>query len=74
MARNPVTVHVRVVAVSGLATCGVCRTLMSFEVRCEEFETKDRIVCPVCRGSAHVHESTVIPLIEVTPSASGGLE
>lgn len=74
MARNEVTVHVRLVAVSGLATCGVCRTLVSFEIRHEEFETKDRIACPLCRGTARVHESTVIPLIEVTPSAAGGLE
>jgi len=74
MARGEVTVHVRVVAVSGLATCDVCSTLLSFEVRREEFDTKDRIACPRCGGTAHLHEATVVPVIEITPSPAGGLE
>jgi hypothetical protein len=73
MARSEVTVHVRVIALSGLATCGVCGTLVSFEVRREEFDTKDRITCPECGGTAHLHESSVVPVIEVSPP-SGGLE
>jgi hypothetical protein len=73
MARNDLTVLVRIVALTGLATCGVCSTLVSFEVRREEFDTKDRIACPRCGGTAHLHESSVVPVIEVSPP-SGGLE
>jgi hypothetical protein len=74
MARNDVTVHVQLRAVSGLATCGVCSTLISFEVPREELERFERVTCPRCRGTAEIHESTLIPVLEVTSTGPGGLE
>jgi NAD-dependent SIR2 family protein deacetylase len=60
--------------VSGLATCGVCQTLVSFEVSRAELERFEGIRCPRCKAAAEIHHGTVIPVLEVTTLVTGGLE
>lgn len=66
--------HIRVRGVSGLATCGVCQTLISFEVSREALERFEGVTCPRCKGAAEIHHGTVVPLVEVFGPVSGGLE
>lgn len=68
------THHIQLRSVSGLATCDVCRTLISFEVPRGELEHFEGIRCPRCKGTAEVHRGTVVPVLEVTAHVTGGLE
>lgn len=60
-----VTLHVRVRSVSGLASCGRCGVLCSFDRPTDELE---KARCPCCGGDRlELHPWTLFYVIEVEP-------
>jgi len=59
------TVHVRVVALGGLAACSVCSRLVAWKRSLDELDGLDEIPCPVCGGSLVIEDGSVVPEIEI---------
>ncbi len=64
---SDVVLHVRLVSLSGLATCDVCRQDYSFNRAPEALES---IRCPCCGSpTGEVHESLIHPVVEIVKGA-----
>ena len=64
---SDVVVHVRLLSLSGIATCDVCGQAYSFNRSPEELES---IHCPRCGSlSGELHEHLIHPVVEITKGA-----
>lgn len=60
-----VVTDVRVIAVSGLASCLVCSRLISWRLAWKDLDAVSQLLCPVCRGSCDVHVHTTVSIVDV---------
>jgi hypothetical protein len=68
MAKCELVIHVRVAYLGGTASCDVCSLFFAWKLRWDNGveEQIGKLACPRCRGSAHVHERSLVPEIEIT--------
>jgi len=58
---------VRIVAVSGLATCDHCQELYSWLLEVDQLKSRAAtLVCPTCGGSSVIDLDTIYTKLEVT--------
>jgi transcription elongation factor Elf1 len=67
MADGNVELVVRVAAVGGTATCGVCGALVAWKLSFEELQSLGGRRCPRCGGSLEVHEESLVHEITIEP-------
>ena len=74
MAQSEIVVHVRLVALTGIATCDVCSCLVSFRVLATQLERLEALGCPRCGGSLDPHEASVHPEVEMVSDAAAAAQ
>ena len=73
MAWSNAAAKVRVIAVSGLASCTVCSSLISFRLLWNDVDRIEALRCPRCGGSLEPHLDSLHPEMELLgPAAESG--
>jgi len=74
MAQSEHVVHVRLLALTGLATCDVCSCVVSFRVLASQLERLEALGCPRCGGSLDPHENSIHPELEIAGGAAAAAQ
>jgi len=65
MARGEIQVHFRIRTITGLASCDVCSSLISFQLAGHELLRIDALRCPRCSGSATADPDSLFAELEI---------